>query len=73
LSSPGYEIRPITEPPGHLNLVAVSGVRTGMLHIILVMTGFILIGLACYGFWQELKLKPNDNIPAAHKGSHWRT
>jgi hypothetical protein len=56
-----------------LNLVAVSGVRTSMLHIILVMTGFILIGLAGIGFWQGLKLKPNDNIPAAHKGSHWRT
>jgi hypothetical protein len=56
-----------------LDLVAVSGVRTCMLHIILIVAGFILIGVACTGSWQGLKLKPNDNIPAAHKGSRWRT
>jgi hypothetical protein len=32
-----------------------------MLHIILVIAGFILAGVACTGFWQGLKLKPNDN------------
>jgi hypothetical protein len=63
----------IIEPSGHLNLVVVSSVRTSMLHIILVIAGFVLIGLACTGFWQGLKLQPNDNIPAAHKGSRWRT
>jgi hypothetical protein len=72
LSRVRYAILPI-EPRGHLNLVAGSGVRTSMLQIILVIAGFVLIGVACSGFWQGLKLKPNDNIPAAHKGSRWRT
>jgi uncharacterized membrane protein YciS (DUF1049 family) len=66
-------ILPINRACRHLNLVAIGGVRTSMLHMILVIAGFILIGVACTGFWQGLKLKPNDNIPAAHKGSRWRT
>jgi hypothetical protein len=38
----------------------------------MVIGGFVLIGLAGYGFWQGLKLKPHDNIPPS-KGSRWRT
>jgi hypothetical protein len=43
-----------------------------MLHALLIISGFVLIGLAGYGFWQGLTLKPHDNIPRS-KGSHWRT
>jgi hypothetical protein len=43
-----------------------------MLQGLIVIGGFGLIGLACYGFWQGLKLKPHDNIPRS-KGSRWRT
>jgi hypothetical protein len=43
-----------------------------MLHGLIVGGGFALIGVAVYGFWQGLKLKPHDNIPPS-KGSRWRT
>jgi hypothetical protein len=43
-----------------------------MLHGLIVIGGFVLIGMAVYGFWQGLKLKPRDNIPRS-KGSNWRT
>jgi hypothetical protein len=43
-----------------------------MLQGLIVGGGFVLIGLAGYGFWQGLKLKPHDTIPSA-KGSRWRT
>jgi hypothetical protein len=45
---------------------------TSMLHALIIIGGFVLMGLACYGFWQGLKLKPYDDIPPA-KGSWWRT
>jgi hypothetical protein len=32
----------------------------------------VLIGFALYGFWQGVKLKPHDKIPAG-KGSRWWT
>jgi hypothetical protein len=43
-----------------------------MLTVLPVIVGFVLIGLAVYGFWQGLKLKPHDKIPRS-KGSNWRT
>ena len=43
-----------------------------MPHVLLIINGFVLIGLAGFGFWQGLKLKPHDNIPRS-KGSNWRT
>ena len=43
-----------------------------MLNGLIVLGGSVLIGLAAYGFWQGLKLKPHDKIPAG-KGSRWRT
>jgi hypothetical protein len=43
-----------------------------MLQSLMVIGGFVLIGVAGYGFWQGLKLKPHDNIPPS-KGSRWRT
>jgi hypothetical protein len=43
-----------------------------MLQALAVIAGFVLIGLAGYGFWQGLKLEPHDKIPPG-KGSHWRT
>jgi hypothetical protein len=43
-----------------------------MLHALIIIGGSVLIGLACCGFWQGLKLKPHDNIPRS-KGSWWRT
>jgi hypothetical protein len=43
-----------------------------MLHTLIIIGGFVLIGLACFGFWQGLKLKPHANIPRS-KGSRWRT
>jgi hypothetical protein len=43
-----------------------------MVQGLMVIGGFVLIGLAAYGFWQGLKLKPHDNIPPS-KGSRWRT
>jgi hypothetical protein len=43
-----------------------------MLHALVIIGGFVLIGLACFGFWQGLKLKPYDDIPPS-KGSWWRT
>jgi hypothetical protein len=45
---------------------------TFMLQGLMVIGGFVLIGLAAYGFWQGLKLQPHDNIPNS-KGSRWRT
>jgi hypothetical protein len=39
---------------------------------LVIIGGFVLIGLACFGFWQGLKLKPYDDIPPS-KGSWWRT
>jgi hypothetical protein len=39
---------------------------------LMVTGGFVLIGLAGYGFWQGMKLKPHDNIPPP-KGRRWRT
>jgi hypothetical protein len=45
---------------------------TAMLHTLIIIGGFGLIGLACYGFWQGLKLRPHDNIPRS-KDSRWRT
>jgi hypothetical protein len=45
---------------------------TFMLQGLMVIGGFVLIGLAAYGFWQGLKLQPHDNIPN-FKGSRWRT
>jgi len=46
--------------------------QPSMLHILIIIGGFGLIGVACYGFWQGLKLTPYDNIPRS-KGSRWRT
>jgi hypothetical protein len=43
-----------------------------MLHGLIIISGFVLIGLAAYGFWQGLKLKPHDQIPAG-KDRYWRT
>jgi len=43
-----------------------------MLHALIIIAGFVLIGLGCHGFWQGLKLKPHDDIPPS-KGSWWRT
>jgi hypothetical protein len=43
-----------------------------MVQGLLVIGGFVLIGLAAYGFWQGLKLTPHDNIRPS-KGSRWRT
>jgi hypothetical protein len=40
------------------------------LDALIIVGGFVLIGLACFGFW--LKLKPHANIPRS-KGSWWRT
>lgn len=34
-----------------------------MLQGLIVIGGFVLIGLAGYGFWQGSKLKPHDHIP----------
>ena len=45
--------------------------RTSMLHALIVIGGFVLLGLGCYGFWQGLNLKPHDNIPPAET-SWWR-
>jgi len=49
-----------------------SGRQTAMLHALIIVGGFGLIGVACYGFWQGLKLRPYDKIPPS-KGSWWRT
>jgi hypothetical protein len=43
-----------------------------MVQGLMVIGGFVLIGLAAYGFWQGLKLKPHENIPPS-KGGRWRT
>jgi hypothetical protein len=43
-----------------------------MLHALIIIGGFILLGLGCYGFWQGLKLKPDDHIPPS-ENSWWRT
>ena len=43
-----------------------------MLNGLIVLGGFVLIGVAAYGFWQGLKLKPHDKLPGG-KGGHWRT
>jgi hypothetical protein len=43
-----------------------------MLHGLIIIGGFVLIGFAAYGFWQGLKLNPHDKIPPS-KGSRWRT
>jgi FtsZ-interacting cell division protein ZipA len=43
-----------------------------MLHGLIIVGGFVLIGLAVYGFWQGLKLKPHDKIPPG-KDRYWRT
>jgi hypothetical protein len=53
-------------------LTEANGIETAMLHGLIVVGGFALIGVAAYGFWQGLKLKPHDNIPPS-KGSRWRT
>jgi hypothetical protein len=31
----------------------------------MVIGGFVLIGLAAYGFWLGMKLKPHDNNPSS--------
>jgi hypothetical protein len=36
-----------------------------MLQGLTVIGGFVLIGVAAYGFWLGLKLKPHDNIPSS--------
>jgi hypothetical protein len=46
--------------------------EASMLQGLIVAAGFSLIGVAAYGFWQGLKLKPHDKIPPS-KGSWWRT
>jgi hypothetical protein len=43
-----------------------------MLHALVIMGGFVLIGLAGYGFWQGFKLTPHDKLPGG-KGRNWRT
>jgi hypothetical protein len=43
-----------------------------MLHALVVIGGFVLVGLAGYGIWQGFKLKPHDKLPGG-KGSNWRT
>jgi hypothetical protein len=43
-----------------------------MLNGLIVLGALVLIGFAARGFWQGLKLKPHDKIPAG-KGSNWRT
>jgi hypothetical protein len=43
-----------------------------MLHALIIVGGFVLISLGCYGFWQGLKLKPHENIPPS-RGDWWRT
>jgi hypothetical protein len=48
------------------------GRPTSMLHVLIIIGGLVLIGLACFGFWQGLKLKPHADIPRS-KGSRWRT
>lgn len=60
-----------TNRPGN-GLIETNGIETAMLHGLIVGGGFALIGVAVYGFWQGLKLKPHDNIPPS-KGSRWRT